>query len=99
MKSLLTKIAKKLLTYPHLKDKIFFVGNVSDEMLKFFIHTVDYCWLRYREIAQEASGIASLCFELGKNIILSIIGLKYHAHEHIKTLLNQHQIFIQNSLG
>jgi glycosyltransferase involved in cell wall biosynthesis len=54
-----------------LNSRVFFLGSVPNITFYTLIKSVDFCWLPYREVHQEASGVASLCFELGEKLLLS----------------------------
>lgn len=63
----LVELAKKL----NVLDKVFFMGSVDDASLYKAIAGVDYCWLPYREVGQEASAICSEVAELSRRMIIS----------------------------
>lgn len=52
-------------------DRVFFMGNVDDEAMYKAIAGVDFSWLPYREVGQEASAICSEVSELSRRVIAS----------------------------
>lgn len=52
-------------------DRVFFMGNVDDQSLYRAIAGVDYAWLPYREVGQEASAICSEVAELSQRMLIS----------------------------
>lgn len=52
-------------------DRIYFMGNVDDRSLYRAIAGVDYAWLPYREVGQEASAICSEVGELAQRMLVS----------------------------
>ncbi|KLU27755.1 hypothetical protein EOS_02535 [Caballeronia mineralivorans PML1(12)] len=63
----LRSLAKKL----KVQDRVSFMGAVDDDDLYRAIAGVDYCWLPYREVGQEASAICSEVAELARRMIIS----------------------------
>jgi glycosyltransferase involved in cell wall biosynthesis len=51
--------------------RIFFMGSVDDTSMYKAIAGVDYSWLPYREVGQEASAICSEVAELSRRMIIS----------------------------
>lgn len=52
-------------------DRVYFMGSVNDLTLYRAIAGVDYSWLPYREVGQEASAICSEVAELSRRMIVS----------------------------
>ena len=52
-------------------DRVLFMGSVDDRSLYRAIAGVDFSWLPYREVGQEASAICSEVSELSKRAIVS----------------------------
>ncbi|BDS49757.1 glycosyltransferase [Rhodoluna lacicola] len=65
------KLMKKISTKPGLSDRVKFVGELNDEQFQDLVAAVDCCLLPYHEVGQDGSGIASLCFEVGKRVVAS----------------------------
>ncbi|MEE4073010.1 hypothetical protein [Pseudomonas viridiflava] len=63
----LLAMAKKL----KVLDRVYFMGSVDDRSLYRAVAGVDYSWLPYREVGQEASAICSEVSELSKRVIVS----------------------------
>jgi glycosyltransferase involved in cell wall biosynthesis len=53
------------------KNRMFFVGELSDDDFKNAAATVDVCWLPYYENGQDGSGIASICFDVAQRVLCS----------------------------
>ncbi|MCY0387551.1 glycosyltransferase [Robbsia sp. Bb-Pol-6] len=64
---MLTKLAAKL----KVLDRVSFLGAVDDDDLYRAIAGVDFSWLPYREVGQEASAICSEVAELSKRMLVS----------------------------
>ncbi|AIS11884.1 hypothetical protein JM49_09360 [Pseudomonas chlororaphis subsp. aurantiaca] len=52
-------------------DRVYFMGSVDDDSMYKAIAGVDFSWLPYREVGQEASAICSEVAELSKRMIVS----------------------------
>jgi hypothetical protein len=52
-------------------DRVFFMGSVDDASMYKAIAGVDFSWLPYREVGQEASAICSEVAELSRRMIVS----------------------------
>ena len=63
----LVTLAKRL----KVLGRTFFMGSVDDASMYAAIAGVDYSWLPYREVGQEASAICSEVAELSKRMIIS----------------------------
>ena len=63
----LLSLSKKL----KVLDRVLFMGSVDDRSLYRAIAGVDFSWLPYREVGQEASAICSEVSELSKRAIVS----------------------------
>lgn len=63
----LVNLTKKL----KVLGRTFFMGSVDDTMMYKAIAGVDFSWLPYREVGQEASAICSEVAELSKRMIIS----------------------------
>jgi glycosyltransferase involved in cell wall biosynthesis len=52
-------------------NRIFFLGELSDDNFKAAAATVDVCWLPYYENGQDGSGVASICFDVAQRVLCS----------------------------
>lgn len=71
-----------------LTERVHFMGEHEPEQFARFISAVDVCWLPYREVGQDGSGIASQCFDNANRTICSASlafdeNLKLEPREHI----------------
>ena len=55
----------------NLKNRVYFVGEVSTEDFINYSGSVDCVWLPYLEVGQDGSGIASICCDVSNNVIAS----------------------------
>jgi glycosyltransferase involved in cell wall biosynthesis len=63
----LMDLARKL----KVLDRVYFMGSVDDMTLYRAVAGVDYSWLPYREVGQEASAICSEVAELSRRMLVS----------------------------
>ena len=54
-----------------LKDRVFFMGEYDTPSFINLAASVDFCWLPYVENGQDGSGIASICLDVSKKVMLS----------------------------
>lgn len=54
-----------------LKDRVFFMGELSDAEFLNVVSYVDIAWLPYYENGQDGSGIASICLDLCPRVLCS----------------------------
>ena len=54
-----------------LVSRVHFMGEYPPDTFAQAISAVDICWLPYREVGQDGSGIAAQCFDNAKRVICS----------------------------
>lgn len=54
-----------------LVKKVFFMGEYSDAAFYNIAGSVDIVWMPYMEVAQDGSGIASICMDVADKVVCS----------------------------
>lgn len=67
----LSKLQKNILKSKRLKNRVFFMGEYDTPDFINLAGSVDFCWLPYVENGQDGSGIASICLDVSKRVMLS----------------------------
>jgi glycosyltransferase involved in cell wall biosynthesis len=65
------KLVTTTLKSPSIRDRVFFLGELNDEQFINVAGSVDVAWLPYYENGQDGSGIASICFDVSRQIVCS----------------------------
>ena len=61
----------KLIKQKKLIGRVHFMGEYESVAFAELIAAVDVCWLPYREVGQDGSGIAAICLDNAKRVICS----------------------------
>jgi glycosyltransferase involved in cell wall biosynthesis len=64
-------VVDKVASSPSLATRVLFLGELSDDDFVDVCSSVDCTWLPYHENGQDGSGIASIAFDISKNIVAS----------------------------
>jgi glycosyltransferase involved in cell wall biosynthesis len=64
-------LVNKIKSKKKLRGRVQFVGELDDKTFEALVSAVDCCLLPYHEVGQDGSGIASICFEVGRKVVAS----------------------------
>ena len=67
----LDALVKEVYEHPDLRERVFFMGELGDEDFIEIATQIDIVWLPYYENGQDGSGIASMCCDVSKRVLVS----------------------------